>query len=66
MMGWLQKMMHRTPATPTAEPPPLVIAEAEVSELRIRADSIRPELEARLRRNYWSDTVAAIARRDRP
>jgi hypothetical protein len=42
----------------------LAAAETEVAHLRTRAEKVTGPLERRLRRNYWSETAAAIARRE--
>lgn len=42
----------------------IVAAEQEVAAIRERAEIVGPALERRLRRNYWGETAAAIARKE--
>lgn len=42
----------------------LIAAEWEVARIRERAERVAKPLEERLRRNFWGDAAAAIARRE--
>lgn len=42
----------------------LAEAEWEVARIRERAEKVAGPLERRLRRNFWGETAAAIARRE--
>jgi hypothetical protein len=42
----------------------LAEAQSELSRIRERAERVAGPLERRLRRNYWGETAAAIARRE--
>lgn len=42
----------------------LAEAEFEVERLRERAEKVGGELRRRVRRNFWSETAAAIARKE--
>lgn len=42
----------------------LAEAQEEVERLTERAEKVGPALTSRLRRNYWSETAAAIARKE--
>lgn len=42
----------------------LAAAEWEVARIRERAEKVARPLERRLRRNFWGETAAAIARRE--
>lgn len=42
----------------------MAAAEWEAARIRERAEKVAGPLERRVRRNYWGETAAAIARRE--